>query len=332
MVKCFIGWLLCVCGSLLSPPMVSAQAADAKGDALVNEVRKEYPPALQRLETVYSHMRIVGTAADRFPSLESEYVYGVEVLVSEDSIRLVQTRAAPAVKTVGNTWTYVWKPGLAFWLERKRDAREFAIRSLEAGPGRSDSLFRAVEHKTQLCFAPFSIGVVRLSALVNSPAFKIRDVSWVERAEENLLNVVFDAESKLGIRRTGSILVDPTHAWVIREWRETRHLQPIPTDGHGVIEYDGQYKGVPLLSRAEVTWAAGEPSETREFYELVVEDIRREDIGPEEFTLAAFGVSEAGGARPSSLPPIFTWSLIVATIAFALVLLWRARNRRTPSE
>ena len=289
--------------------------------SLRDEVVKQYPLALENLERFYSHVRIVGRGSHRagIPKPRVVIEYTVEFLRNDDSIRLVKGVTADSRGPL-ETLALVTRPRLSFTAARSAESQEFALQSISPGP--SDEA-RLIGLHAQLCFSPFSLGELNLRDLLKSPDFTIKGASGAVHGGRDCIKISVERAASQGVV-SGFLIVDPHAGWVLREY-ETAML-PTGHTSRGSVEYEGQREGIPLLRRAKLVYFRdGVPGQIDE---LTVDRISVEEVPEEEFTLAAFGISDIGATRPPIIAPGIAYSLLAALVALAIVVAWRIARRR----
>jgi len=288
--------------------------------SLRDEVLKEYPLALEKLERFYGHVRIAGRGSHRAglgkPKLVIEYT--VEFLRNDDSIRLVKGVTADSRGPL-ETRAFVTRPRLSFTAARNAESQQFALQSISPGP--SDEA-RLIGLHARLCFSPFSVGELNLRDSLKSPDFTIKGASRAVHGGRECIKISVERTAS-GVVVSGSLIVDPHAGWVLREY-ETAMLSGGRTS-RGTVEYEGERDGIPLLRRAKLVYFRdGVPEQTDE---LTVDRITVEDVPDEEFTLAAFGISDVGATRPPLIPPALAYSVLAGIAALVMVIVWRRMRK-----
>jgi len=290
--------------------------------SLKDQVSREYPPALERLENFYGRVCIQGKGsyrAERAKPTKRLIDYTLDFRRKRDSMRLVR-------EVTSDTWQpaqtrgLVSTPRLSFSVVRHSGTGDYALESLSPGPsGQADQ----IRFDALLCFSPYSLGDSSVRDLLKSPAFAIKDASRVACAGRECVKITFERTASRGFV-SGWMIVDPQAGWVLRE-REVTSQDP-PFTARTTVEYEGQQDGIPLLRGARLAFEYG--GVATEIHELKVDKLTVEDVPDEEFTLAAFGISDAGATRPPLIPPGLAYSLLAALVAVGIVVAWRLARRR----
>jgi len=286
-----------------------------------DQVLREYPPALDRLENFYAHVRIQGKGSYRAEGPKatkrlSEYTF--DWRRNTDSMRLVR-------EVTSDTWQpthtrgLVSSPRQSFSVVRKSATGDFALESLSADPSGQT---QPIRFHAMLCFSPHSLGDTSVREYLKSPAFAVKDASRVVYAGRDCVKITFERVAARGFV-SGSMIVDPQAAWVIRQ-TELTSVEPRFT-GLTTAEYEGQQDGIPLLRGARMVFET--EGVATEIHELKVDKLTVEDVPDEEFTLAAFGISDAGATRPPLIPPALAYSLLAGIAALVMVIFWRRMRK-----
>ncbi len=91
------------------------------------------------------------------------------------------------------------------------------------------------------------------------------------------------------------------------------------------ITHEGAVQGVPLLKHIHLTSEEGS-GPSGEGTSIKVLELTPGPVPEEEFTLAAFGLTDAG--LQATVPPWFYYQLIALLAAAAAFVLWRLARRR----
>jgi hypothetical protein len=195
----------------------------------------------------------------------------------------------------------------------------------------------------------FSYGVQTLRQTVSDPSFKVTKVAKEIQNGQELIRVdhVYNyvrhvANDDIHERRHGSLWLDPSRCWCIRQSKvstETtiRGERISDTEADVVCETIDHPSGFPILKSVTEqvkifpykTKRRTEGSSQKD-YELEVND----NVPDSAFTLTAFGLPEPGSEPVKKSIPLFVWILVAAGICAALALGFRylARRRvRSPS-
>jgi len=143
---------------------------------------------------------------------------------------------------------------------------------------------------------------------------------------ETLERLVFEWDyTGQGSKLIGTLWFAPQDCWVVRRG-ELRDV-PEGDSTRWTFEYRGKHDGVPLVHKLERIWADrdGRPTER-----LVVEvtELVPGAVPEREFTLAAFGLSDAG--LQETVPTWYYWQLAAVLALLAAVVFWRLSKRGRP--
>jgi hypothetical protein len=154
-----------------------------------------------------------------------------------------------------------------------------------------------------------------LNELTASKFCRFRRLEMLSSEEgERLARLDVEFSFNDGARQSGWILFARDHCWAIREAR-------IGTSNSSLVRkigYEGSHGEVPLVKRIDA-WFEDALGNRSNPYQADVREIEPGARSPAEFTLAHFGLSDAGLGR-TPLPPWFWWQLMmmVAVVGFVI--------------
>jgi hypothetical protein len=192
----------------------------------------------------------------------------------------------------------------------------------------------------------FSYTQTRLSQLVINPSFEVTKIATVSHNGKDLVRVDHTYTYKIpGSKNNqqeqinGSLYFDPSQSWCLRRYRKSVEVMA-REQRISHFDYEAEFEtidhpfGFPIaksqtLHTIQFNYKNKQKKETRSRadYDLEVKE------GPpdSEFTLAAFGLPEPGGAEPVNKSiPMYLWILLAAGVCAGIAIGFRylARRRR----
>jgi hypothetical protein len=310
-------WALC---AILLP--VNIHPTDP--EELKSKFLKQYEPGVQPLIEFYENIRIrcryvsrsYRDPADRW---EQEKIYYAKApYFRVDEVRLTEG------PTKGLFTALVARPlGVSFSVGLSPGQKRYEL--LHAT---TDYAFK-LEAIRQSALAPswlYCKGNVPLTEVVKEPGFTVTSFGSVDRPGEFLARIEYEhrlEEPSPGVTYSGWIIFAPQQCWAIRESCEG--IKGTERKGVRQITYEGSVQGVPLLKHILLT-TQGPPDASGGETSIEVLELIPGPVPEEEFTLAAFGLSDAG--LQATVPPWFYYQLIALLAAAAALLFWRLARRR----
>ncbi|MEW4531420.1 hypothetical protein [Maioricimonas sp. JC845] len=187
-----------------------------------------------------------------------------------------------------------------------------------------------------------------LPEMVSEPGFRVNQVLTFEQGSTQLVRVEFDYEPQQHRNnpvRGGTILLDPSRYWLIREAKVRAFWMPGEEGTITVqVEYaDDEVNSFPLLTRyvahvdAQLSGDRAKEAGINEVHHDWVWnfDLRElENASERDFTLAAFGLPEPSD-RLDAGSQSGSWGtlLVLANLCFLVAIgLWWLNRRRYPGE
>jgi hypothetical protein len=182
----------------------------------------------------------------------------------------------------------------------------------------------------------FSFHDSLLSERIRDGSLRVKNIKQESGGDATLIRA--DFECVLGppkykpVIMVGSMLLEPSKAWSIREIGERLPTTEPETEIRTLYETADHPSGFPLIRReSRSNQIIFNQKKVRNQYEIDY-DIRVDERIPDsEFTLSAFGLPEPAGVIWERPTPYYIWILAAAAGCGALALLFRYLARRRPS-
>jgi hypothetical protein len=210
----------------------------------------------------------------------------------------------------------VVNPAYGFVLERVRSGDPWLVKYVERGGGSARDI---VDDNGRVLAELFlQIWDKMLPEFVTEPNFAVTAMRSVEREGKGYAQIDFSynepfTQAQMTILTGGTILLDPDHYWVIKEYQLRRLFEDGATSYvTGAIDYATGVGGFPILRRRieKVSTSKGDRAEmTCEFTKY-----EHREVPEDEFMLSAFGLPEPTFTQSS---PARLW---VCLISVALLL------------
>jgi hypothetical protein len=183
-----------------------------------------------------------------------------------------------------------------FMIQRASANGEWSVARVDEDTQHMDeALFEGVLEYVE---APWVLVGKPLPVLISDDQFKLNDVAAVERDNEKLVKFTFTYDPpnpRDTAMRSGSIVVDPSRHWAIREYQ----LDVIWGKMEGSVEYGESVDGVPVIRRV-VSHSAGQDGTSTVDEQFEFEKYEFRDLPAGEFQLAAFHLPEPQLAKNDS--------------------------------
>lgn len=307
----------------------SAIAEDSPG---LRRFRDEYPAAFQKLDRVYSHLRIrfIARAID-VQGQEPKRISEMECAREGDLIRVVTHHRKNPQNAVGKS-VAVAHPEMSFRLRRQTADHDYEIRGVEA----YEELKEGIRLDCRPLFAPTSYFEEPLDQFLASADVRIVDARE-DSERPGHVRIDWEMFSETRVKQQGWFLFNADQSWALREYWNRRDMSAdsdeVGSFVHGVIEYDGSFEGCPLVKscRQWVVFHGERYTKVKrdipvQIEEFDVVEVRVEPSPVTDFTLAAFGLPNPGEVRPANT----FWIWVINVIAMALMagmILLRRRSR-----
>jgi len=310
----------CILAVLLLPP------AALGSEELKKEFLAAYEPGVQPLLDFYENVRIrfrrTVTVFDKsgkssISIMENQYLaraplFRLDTMEEDSSQRSIT--AAPS----GFCYSVYKPPGRnrfqLGWVMTDYDYRMESIRQYSDIPFR---LFSTIYNWA-------------ISEAVRQPLYRVKAFRYEEAGGEKLARLEFEWLSD-GSERSlhGSLVFAPGDCWALREHRIEGN-----TEGWVAvrrIDYEGKHGRVPLVKRL-TSWVEDRDGNqiwtdtSRVLVEVL--EIVPGPIPEEEFTLRAFGLTDAG--LQATVPPWYYFQLVAVLALLAALVFWRLSKRGRP--
>jgi hypothetical protein len=304
-----------------------AERARGQGeeDALKKRFLSEYPEAINAWRAQFANaqgrVRRTSEGVEREDSLPFESVRTFKCMLPEKAIEIEVSPKGehPTVHGYNSEYSFV--------LRRADPSGAYAILSLKPASGRGVPKGLSV---WTLLWSPYS-SHARHDQLVLGSRFILRRVSPVARNGQNLAKIEFDqplpsdpdaakAPGYFG-GLEGYFVASPDEKWVVLEF-ECRQKAGARLIFKGTNEYRGTVDGFPMLRRTVRQRFKDGGAQLLGTGTYDFEDLRFVDAPDQEFTLAAFGISNSV-AQPSKVARSGSfgyWLIAFAFLALAAAL------------
>jgi hypothetical protein len=248
---------------------------------------------------------------------------------------------------LGNLW--VTNPRYGFQLFRRTPERPWAVAYVGKainvkGIGTPQDM---VNYYTN---APYTLSLIAegVGAIGQDPGFSIKTVTPLAREGREFVKVEFTYQPKKPAWipvRSGWVLYDPDHYWVIREVEvhcSYPGKDPKPNDSplaegdlNATFEYNQTGDGFPLFRRYSQKYQVHQFQPQRKTFlrpQTVDFDFHEGEVPEKEFTLSGYGFTEPAEA-PRPPTPWYLWAGGGAVVCLVLAALFRRMSRRnSPSR
>jgi hypothetical protein len=291
--------------------------ASAAEENLKQQFLSRYEPAAHRLAQFYSNVLVRARCTTDLCQEGKSQTY---VYVYRANGRLLRLDEEGFVDS--GTIARVADPlGKGFVVRRPAGALRFSLVHLQAD---YDARERLIRQFAPLPFDAYSVINMDFGEYLKLPGVRVTSVTSESRGPEMLTRLQFERDFNNG-KQIGIFLFAPNDCWAIREGG----LGPVhrPNSHRWQIVYQGKHDGVPLVHRLERSWLDkdGKPAGR------VVVEVTELIPGPvpkEEFTLAAFDLSDAG--LQATVPTWYYFQLVAVLALLAAVVFWRLSKRGRP--
>jgi hypothetical protein len=291
---------------------------------------QEYPAAAAKLQNFYTHLSLTEQETMTSPK---EKVRVNEYMAAGDLVALKVTRLEtnpdepdnPEPQTI-----YVSRPDLVFRARNKSHDSPYVLDNVHDSPTIDD--VQGIRVNTKLPFAPYCWLDLTVLETMKRPTFQIEKVVEIQQNGALLLQVLWTCtfESYRGgeLKRAGSFLFDPSHAWVLRGYAVG--MQGNEARMRCTIDYEGSHEGIPLVAAAKYWTDLEDEGRTNESVVKVL-DLKLQTPANEVFTLPYYGIPESvAGSKElpdSSLAKVlFVIANVGIVLAIVMFLIFRQRR------
>jgi hypothetical protein len=288
-------------------------------DSVRARFEAEFPAATQKLRDFYTNMRMSGTVRDKDDIRQWEFCGNSELM------RSVVKRKDGSVAVI------VADPKLSFYLDKAPGSSRFAVSGMgPAPPHEYGDLVLTIRRKSLLTCASFTIMTESIADFVAEKSFRWKDAHEVGAPGGKVFRVGWENVRLGAPKLLGTFDFAADGSWALRgfdmhfpETINTKSGQLMDVARHGVVEYQGQEAGVPLVHKLRLwnTGPGGSGSETI----IEVAELKPGAVARGEFSLAAFGVSTSPAAEPI---PVAYYLLGLSALSALVVLGLRYASRR----
>jgi hypothetical protein len=273
--------------------LVSASFATARGDdSLRRRFESEYPAAGRKLREFYTNLRASGT--ERRGDDSSRWEFGG----NGELMRSVVTHRDGSVSVI------VASPEKAFTLEKGPGSNRFTVTALgPAPPHEYRELVQTIRKKSLAISSPHAILAESIGEFVSEKSFRCREAREVESDGIRVIRVEWENSPAGAVKRRGSFEFLADGSWALRSFdfhfpeTKGRDGRLMDIGRHGVLEYQGQRDGMPLVRRMRL-WNSGPAGNSPETV-IEVAELSPGPVPRDRFTLEAFGVSTSPVAEPT---------------------------------
>lgn len=297
-------------------------ASSTHGDELLSRrFKKEYPTASQKLQELYSHLRMSGTEK-REDDVKNWAFRG-----NENSLCSIMKMKD------GRSSVIVANAKQSFTLEKSSESRNYTVTSLGTASEQDlKELSQTILKRAFPVAVSYTIMTEPIVEFISDKSFKLINSSENERPDGKSIKIEWENSPPNGPKRRGSFEFSDV-SWALLSY-DLYFLDVKAPDSnqkwiigrHGVIEYDGLKNGIPLVRRVR-TWNSGPGGKSPETIMEVLEIVPGQ-VSQEEFELGAFGISSAPIAESS---PIAYYLFAMSGATGLLVLVIRFLQSRDKS-
>lgn len=298
-------------------------AQDLQASFRSQEPKEEFLAAYRRgvvpLVHFYENVRIRYREVNKEPSQETR-TYEKVYLANAPRFRL--DTKGPEERNKGLRIQVVNPLRTSFSIFKGRERQSFELYHVTTD---HDDKLEALRQFSPIPSYLYCMYYVPIVELCDHPSFRIVNVESVKQDDETLVKMYYVRTYEQAPALHGWVIFAPNDCWAVRERK----------GGTGSslryrISYQGREGAIPLV-KGLVLWSEDEMgnkigTET----DVEVLELTPGPVPEEEFTLAAFGLSDAG--LQATVPPWFYYQLIALLAAATAFVFWRlARRRRSPS-
>jgi len=299
--------------------LIAGQLDQCQGHDVKDRYYKEYGPAADRVEHLYTHMQLtetqVGDALRSTPGGKRVFHYAL----NGDAFRVEGLRSDAKEIAWASINTSTWR----FSVQRNDDSSTFFLTKAgdETYEGKLDRMRTA---GVRLPFAAYCILNARIRDYLGNSDITIKSAEEVKSQGETLVRLHYERFTPSKMHVPAWFLFAPEDSWVVREY------QYGGAHDRCVIQYGEKVDGIPIIQKAEY-WREGDGGRHLPGSILTAEasDVKLEPGKESEFRPTAFGISEASLAGGRRFPWMLTLGMV--GLACALVAAYVARRRRAVS-
>jgi hypothetical protein len=287
---------------------------------LKEKVLRAYEPQAAKLAKFYESVRLRARYTDTMPGKAPEKFEQL-YLATGRLMRLDEIGFGAR-----NSFGRIADPDRGcFKVYHKPDELNFQlIRAADAGDYQaSQEAFRSFALLP--CWA-YCIHGVEISEQLGFQNLRITEMTPLRDGPEPLVRVSYERVWRDGRKfpiTTGWYVFAENQCWAVRE--ASQGAPSWPDSRRWRIEYRGDKGGIPLVHKIEM-WGNDEHGKRERTWVGEVTELIPEPPAPREFTLAAYGLSEAGLAPAA---PRWYYLQLAAVVALAAaVVFWRLSRRR----